>query len=46
MLSNFLLESAAEGRAANRVVRPKLALTHEDFFQFIGTSGKTITRTL
>ncbi len=45
-LARFLLESSAEGRVANGVLRTKLALTHEDIAQLIGTSRESITRTL
>jgi CRP/FNR family transcriptional regulator, cyclic AMP receptor protein len=45
-LAKFLLESSAEGRVANGVVRTKLALTHEDISQLIGTSRERITRAL
>jgi CRP/FNR family transcriptional regulator, cyclic AMP receptor protein len=45
-LAKFLLESSAEGQVANGVVRARLALTHEDISQLIGTSRETITRTL
>jgi|SRR5579872_272189 len=45
-LAKFLLESSAEGKVANGVVRTKLTLTHEDIAQLIGTSRETITRTL
>jgi len=45
-LAKFLLESSADGRVANGVVRTKFALTHEDIAQLIGTSRETITRTL
>lgn len=45
-LARFLLESSAEGRAPNGVLRTKLALTHEDIAQLIGTSRESITRTL
>jgi len=45
-LAKFLLESSAEGQVANGVVRTKLALTHEDISQLIGTSRESITRTL
>jgi len=34
------------GRGRNGVVRTKLALTHEDISQLIGTRRETITRTL
>ena len=45
-LAKFLLESSAEGRVSNGVVRARLALTHEHISQLIGTSRETITRTL
>ena len=45
-LARFLLESSAEGRVANGVLRTNLALTHEDIAQLIGTSRESITRTL
>jgi CRP/FNR family cyclic AMP-dependent transcriptional regulator len=45
-LARFLLESSAEGRVANGVLRTKLALTHDDIAQLIGTSRESITRTL
>jgi len=45
-LAKFLLESSAEGQVANGVVRTKLALSHEDIAQLIGTSRESISRTL
>jgi CRP/FNR family transcriptional regulator len=45
-LAKFLLESSAEGKVADGVVRTKLSLTHEDIAQLVGTSRETITRTL
>jgi CRP/FNR family transcriptional regulator, cyclic AMP receptor protein len=45
-LARFFLESSAEGQVAKGVVRTKLALTHEDLSQLIGTSRESITRTL
>jgi len=45
-LAKFLLESSAEGQVANGVLRTKLALTHEDISQLMGTSRESITRTL
>jgi len=45
-LAKFLLESAAEGKAVDGVVRTKLALTHEEISQLIGTSRESISRTL
>ena len=45
-LAKFLLESSAEGHVGNGVVRTKLALTHEDIAQLIGTYRETVTRVL
>jgi len=45
-LAKFLLVSAAEGAVSDGVVRTKLALTHEEIAQLIGTSRESITRTL
>jgi CRP/FNR family transcriptional regulator, cyclic AMP receptor protein len=45
-LAKFLLELSAEGQVADGVVRTKVALTHEEISQLIGTSRETITRTL
>ncbi|MGB9233498.1 MAG: Crp/Fnr family transcriptional regulator [Terriglobales bacterium] len=45
-LAKFLLELSAEGQVADGVVRTKVALTHEELSQLIGTSRETITRTL
>ena len=45
-LAKFLLESSAEGQIANGVLRTKLALTHEQISQLVGTSRETVTRTL
>ena len=45
-VAKFLLASATEGRVTNGVVRARLALTHEDIAQLVGTSRETITRTL
>jgi len=45
-LAKFLLESSEGGQTANGVVRTKLALTHEEISQLIGTSRESITRTL
>ena len=45
-LAKFLLASATNGRVANGVVRARLALTHEDIAQVLGTTRETITRTL
>jgi CRP/FNR family cyclic AMP-dependent transcriptional regulator len=45
-VAKFLLASATDGRVTKGVVRARLALTHEDISQLIGTSRETITRTL
>ena len=45
-IAKFLLASARDGQVTNGVVRAKLALTHEDMAQLMGTSRETITRTL
>jgi CRP/FNR family transcriptional regulator len=45
-IAKFLLASAKDGQVTNGVVRAKLALTHEDMAQLMGTSRETITRTL
>ncbi len=45
-LARMLLELAAEGEATKDGVRVKLALTHEEIAQIIGTSRETVTRLL
>jgi len=45
-VAQFLLASATDGQVTKGVVRAKLALTHEDIAQLMGTSRETITRTL
>jgi len=45
-LAKFLLETSAEGEIANGVIRTKLALTHDEIGQIIGTCRESITRTL
>jgi CRP/FNR family transcriptional regulator, cyclic AMP receptor protein len=45
-LAKFLLESSAEGDVTNGVIRTKLALTHDEIGQIIGTCRESITRTL
>jgi CRP/FNR family transcriptional regulator len=45
-LARLLLQWAADGRASQGVIRLKLALTHEEVAQLIGTSRETVTRTL
>jgi CRP/FNR family transcriptional regulator, cyclic AMP receptor protein len=45
-VAKFLLISATDGIVTKGVLRAKLALTHEDIAQLVGTSRETITRTL
>ena len=45
-LARFLLDWSTNGSVSNGVVRVKLALTHEEIAQLIGTSRETVTRTL
>ena len=42
----MLLELASEGEATKEGIRVKLALTHEEIAQVIGTSRETVTRLL
>jgi len=44
--ARFLLETAADGELSNGTVRVRLAMTHEEISQLIGTSRETITRLL
>ena len=44
--ARFLLETAAEGEVSNGTVRVRLAMTHEEILQLVGTSRETITRLL
>jgi CRP/FNR family transcriptional regulator len=44
--AKFLLETSAEGRVNRGSVRVRLAMTHEEISQLIGTSRETITRLL
>jgi len=44
--ARFLLETAASGDASHGTVRAKLAMTHEEMSQLVGTSRETITRLL
>jgi CRP/FNR family transcriptional regulator len=41
-----LLETAADGEVSHGTVRVRLAMTHEEISQLIGTSRETITRLL
>jgi CRP/FNR family cyclic AMP-dependent transcriptional regulator len=45
-VATFLLASATDGQAENGLLHTKLALSHEDMAQMIGTSRESITRTL
>jgi|SRR5579864_1400122 len=45
-LARFLLDWSTNGSATDGAVRVKLALTHEEIAQLIGTSRETVTRTL
>ncbi|MBZ5630053.1 MAG: Crp/Fnr family transcriptional regulator [Acidobacteriia bacterium] len=45
-LARMLLELAAEGESTKDGIRVKLALTHEEIAQVIGTSRETVTRLL
>jgi CRP/FNR family transcriptional regulator len=45
-LARLLLQWAADGRISDGQVRLKLALTHEEIAQLIGTSRETVTRML
>lgn len=45
-LARFLLEWSTNGTVSNGVARVKLALTHQEIAQLIGTSRETVTRTL
>jgi CRP/FNR family transcriptional regulator len=44
--ARFLLEIASGGEVSNGTVRVRLAMTHEEISQLIGTSRETITRLL
>jgi CRP/FNR family transcriptional regulator, cyclic AMP receptor protein len=45
-VAKFLLASATDGSVRNGVIHARLALTHEDIAQLMGSSRETITRTL
>jgi CRP/FNR family cyclic AMP-dependent transcriptional regulator len=45
-LARFLLDWSSNGQGTDGNVRIKLALTHEEIAQLIGTSRETVTRTL
>ena len=44
--ARFLLDTSDSGEAAHGTVRVRLAMTHEEISQLIGTSRETITRLL
>jgi CRP/FNR family transcriptional regulator len=44
--ARFLLETAAAGEVSHETVRVRLAMTHEEISQLIGTSRETVTRLL
>ncbi len=45
-LARLLLQWSTDAQASNGVIRLKVALTHEEMAQLIGTSRETVTRTL
>jgi CRP/FNR family cyclic AMP-dependent transcriptional regulator len=45
-VAKFLLASATDGQVTNGVVRARLAMTHVDIAQTLGTSRESITRVL
>ncbi|MGA3209849.1 MAG: Crp/Fnr family transcriptional regulator [Terriglobales bacterium] len=45
-IAKLLLAAAKERSATNGVLRARLALTHEEIAQLVGTTRETITRTL
>ena len=45
-LARLLLQWCSDGRAADGTIRIKLALTHEEIAQLIGSSRETVTRAL
>lgn len=45
-LARLLLQWSSDGRMVDGVIRMKVALTHEEMAQLIGTSRETVTRTL
>jgi len=44
--ARFLLETSADGEVSHGKVRVRLAMTHEEISQLIGTSRETVTRLL
>jgi len=45
-VARLLLQWSTDGHVSGGVIRMKLALTHEEMAQLIGTSRETVTRTL
>ena len=45
-LARFLVEWASDGRMNDGAIRVKLALTHDEMAQLIGSSRETVSRTL
>jgi CRP/FNR family transcriptional regulator len=45
-LARFLLELSHDGESTKEGIRAKMALTHEEVAQIIGTSRETVTRLL
>jgi len=45
-LARLLLQWSSDGRVVDGAIRMKIALTHEEMAQLIGTSRETVTRTL
>ena len=45
-VAHLLLQWSAEGTVVDGAIRVKLALTHEEMAQLIGTTRETVTRTL
>jgi CRP/FNR family transcriptional regulator len=45
-LARLFLQWSSDGRAAGGTIRVKVALTHEEMAQLIGSSRETVTRTL
>jgi len=44
--ARFLLDTFADGRVSHGKVRVRMALTHAEISQLVGTSRETITRLL
>ena len=45
-LARLLLQWSTDAQVSNGIIRLKIALTHEEMAQLIGTSRETVTRTL